>query len=167
MSTSEAPDAILTNARIILADGDVHGTVTVRNGKIEDISEGRTAAPGAMDFDGDYLIAGLVELHTDNLEKHLIPRPKVHWPVMSALLAHDAQVTAAGITTVLDAVAVGGTLRDDARDKILMDSANAIREASGRQRSLSLLRFAGHELRERPKNANTRRPRPQRWSRRL
>lgn len=130
MSTSEAPDAILTNARIILGDGEVHGTVTVRNGKIEDISEGRTTAPGAIDFDGDYLIAGLVELHTDNLEKHLIPRPKVHWPVMSALLAHDAQVTAAGITTVLDAVAVGGTLRDDARDKILMESANAIREAS-------------------------------------
>ncbi|MEP3112836.1 alpha-D-ribose 1-methylphosphonate 5-triphosphate diphosphatase [Nisaea sp.] len=127
---SEAPDAILTNARIILADGEVHGTVTVRNGKIEDISEGRTSAPGATDFDGDYLIAGLVELHTDNLEKHLIPRPKVHWPVMSALLAHDAQVTAAGITTVLDAVAVGGTLRDDARDKILMESADAIREAS-------------------------------------
>ena len=130
MSANEAPDAILTNARIILADDELSGTVTVRNGKIEDISEGRSAASGAIDYDGDYLIAGLVELHTDNLEKHLVPRPKTHWPVMSALLAHDAQVTAAGITTVLDAIAVGGTIQDDARDHILMESANVIREAS-------------------------------------
>ena len=72
MSANEAPDAILTNARIILADDELSGTVTVRNGKIEDISEGRSAASGAIDYDGDYLIAGLVELHTDNLEKHLV-----------------------------------------------------------------------------------------------
>ena len=61
MSTSEAPDAILTNARIILADGEVHGTVTVRDGRIEDISEGRSGASGAVDFDGDYLIAMILD----------------------------------------------------------------------------------------------------------
>ena len=143
MSANEAPDAILTNARIILADDELSGTVTVRNGKIEDISEGRSAASGAIDYDGDYLLAGLVELHTDNLEKHLLPRPKTHWPVMSALLAHDAQVTAAGITTVLDAIAVGGTIQDDARDHILMESANAIREArAGHAAGQPLLAYA-------------------------
>ncbi|UUX50005.1 alpha-D-ribose 1-methylphosphonate 5-triphosphate diphosphatase [Nisaea acidiphila] len=130
MSKTETPDAVLTNARIILPEGEVRGTVTVRGDKIEDISEGPVSLPGAIDYEGDFLIAGLVELHTDNLEKHLIPRPKVHWPVVSALMAHDAQVAAAGITTVLDAVAVGGTVKDDARDEILVESAAAIHEAS-------------------------------------
>lgn len=130
MSTIETPDAVLTNARIVLKDREIQGTVTVRDGKIEDVSEGNVSLPGAIDYEGDYLIAGLVELHTDNLEKHLIPRPKVHWPVVSALMAHDAQVAAAGITTVFDAVAVGGTVKDDVRDEILVESANSIHEAS-------------------------------------
>jgi len=130
VSKSDTPDAVLTNARIILPDGEIHGTVTVRGGRIGDVAEGNTSLAGAIDFEGDFLLAGLVELHTDNLEKHLIPRPKVHWPVVSALMAHDAQVAAAGITTVLDAVAVGGTVKDDARDEILMESAEAIHEAN-------------------------------------
>jgi alpha-D-ribose 1-methylphosphonate 5-triphosphate diphosphatase len=48
-----------------------------------------------------------VELHTDNLEKHLTPRPGAHWPALPAVLAHDAQLAAAGITTVFDALALG------------------------------------------------------------
>jgi alpha-D-ribose 1-methylphosphonate 5-triphosphate diphosphatase len=32
-------------------------------------------AGGALDLEGDYLLPGLVELHTDNLERQLSPRP--------------------------------------------------------------------------------------------
>ena len=64
-------------------------------------------APGAEGWDGDYLVPGLIELHTDNLEKHLMPRPKVRWPEFPALLGHDAEIAAAGITTVFDALGVG------------------------------------------------------------
>lgn len=123
------PETIITNARIVLGDEVIDGSVLVRDGRIADISEGRMSAAAALDCDGDYVLPGLIELHTDNLEKHLIPRPKVFWPVGSALLAHDAQVAAAGITTVFDAIAVGGTLQDDDRDKILTASAEAIRSA--------------------------------------
>ena len=45
---------------------------------------------------------GLVELHTDHLESHLEPRPQVRWPALARSMAYDAQIAAAGITTVFD-----------------------------------------------------------------
>ncbi len=75
----------------------------LRDGKIVDLAEGRSQLPQAQDLGGDFLLPGLVELHTDNLEKHMTPRPGVDWPSTSAVLSHDAQIIAAGITTVLDA----------------------------------------------------------------
>jgi alpha-D-ribose 1-methylphosphonate 5-triphosphate diphosphatase len=134
-------DMILSNARLVLADEVVHGTVRVSGGRIASFDSGNTAVAGSEDLDGDYLMPGLIELHTDNLERHIQPRPKVNWPTSSALLAHDAQVAAAGITTVLDAIAVGGTLTEDIRDRIVRESAEAIRSF----READLLR-ADHHL---------------------
>lgn len=59
-----------------------------------------------MDGEGGWLLPGLIELHTDNLDKFFTPRPKVDWPAHSAMSSHDALMVASGITTVLDAVAV-------------------------------------------------------------
>ena len=53
---------------------------------------------------------GLVELHTDNLERHIEPRPKVDWPHASAIIAHDAELASVGITTVFDALRVGSVV---------------------------------------------------------
>src|SRR3546814_15633353 len=106
-------EMILSNARMVLADEVVHGTLQVSGGRIADFDGGGTALPGTQDLDGDYLMPGLVELHTDNLERHVQPRPKVHWPTSSALLPPDAQVVAAGITPVLAAIAAGGTPSED------------------------------------------------------
>lgn len=101
-------DLRLSNAQIVLADRIVRGRVEVRDGSIAEISECETGAgAGAIDFDGDFLLPGLVELHTDHLEGHYAPRPKVRWNPTAAVLAHDAQIAASGITTVFDALRVG------------------------------------------------------------
>jgi alpha-D-ribose 1-methylphosphonate 5-triphosphate diphosphatase len=98
---------VFTNANMVLLDEVVHGSLTTRNGLIHSVDSSDTATTGALDLHGDYLLAGLVEMHTDNFERHLMPRPKVHWAELPALLAHDAEVAAAGITTVFDALGVG------------------------------------------------------------
>ncbi len=100
-------EQILTNARVVTDTEVFLGTVAVRDGLIHDVVQGRSQLPQAQDMQGDYLFPGLVELHTDNLEKYMNPRPGVDWPPESAVLAHDAQVVAAGITTVFDALAIG------------------------------------------------------------
>jgi alpha-D-ribose 1-methylphosphonate 5-triphosphate diphosphatase len=98
---------IFRNARIVTADTEFTGTVVVDNGIIQSLDSGDTSVPGAEDWAGDWLLPGLVEVHTDNLEKHLSPRPGVLWNAHSAMLVHDAQCAAAGITTVLDSVVIG------------------------------------------------------------
>jgi alpha-D-ribose 1-methylphosphonate 5-triphosphate diphosphatase len=103
-------ESVFTNARIVMADREFDGTVVVRNGRIAEVSEGRCSAASAADLDGDYLLPGLVELHTDNLEKHFAPRPGVKWPAIPAVMAHDTQVAAAGITTVFDSLSLGDVL---------------------------------------------------------
>ena len=100
-------ETIFTNARVVTADAEFDGTVVVRDGRIVEIDTERSHAAGAVDLEGDYLVPGLVELHTDNMEKHFAPRPGVKWPSVSAVMAHDTQVSAAGITTVFDSLALG------------------------------------------------------------
>lgn len=100
-------ELILTNARVVTADRVINGTLMIRDGVIAALDEGNSQLPQAQDLGGDYLMPGLVELHTDNLEKHMTPRPGVDWPTASAVLTHDAQIIAAGITTVFDALSIG------------------------------------------------------------
>lgn len=100
-------ERILTNARIVTATEEFEGTVVIRDDRIAEVSSGRSRSACAVDLEGDYLLPGLVELHTDNLEKHFAPRPGVKWPSVPALMAHDTQVAAAGITTVFDSLALG------------------------------------------------------------
>ena len=122
-------EMILANARIVLEGETVLGAVSVRDGLIHDVSPGGAASPGAEDLGGDLLIPGLVELHTDNLEKLLLPRPGVLWPsARAALLAHDAQLVAAGITTVLDALSCGQYYEKSDRRAMLDLTLTALQE---------------------------------------
>jgi alpha-D-ribose 1-methylphosphonate 5-triphosphate diphosphatase len=100
-------DLCLANAKLVLADRVITGTIVIENGSITEITEGDHRPSGAVDCDGDLVLPGLVELHTDNVERHIEPRPKVDWPHLPALLAHDAELASTGITTVFDAMRVG------------------------------------------------------------
>lgn len=110
-------DLILTNARLVLGDEVVHGSLHVRGGRIAAIDTGATMFRGALDCEGDFLLPGLVEIHTDNLERHLTPRPKTHFPQQPALLAHDAEIVSAGITTVYDALGIGDPYSESFRSQ--------------------------------------------------
>jgi alpha-D-ribose 1-methylphosphonate 5-triphosphate diphosphatase len=121
-------ELVFRNATVVLRDRLLRGHVVCRDGAIAEIGEGATALPG-IDLEGDLLLPGLVELHTDNLEHHVAPRPKVRWPMGAALLAHDAQIAAAGITTVLDALAVVDRGDSPIRGTMLADATSAIAQA--------------------------------------
>jgi alpha-D-ribose 1-methylphosphonate 5-triphosphate diphosphatase len=107
MRLPQSRELVLANARLVLPDETVTGSLVVRGGRIAAIDAGAGVPRGAEDLDGDFLAPGLVELHTDNLERHLEPRPGVAWPLDAAVLAHDAELAGAGVTTVFDALRVG------------------------------------------------------------
>jgi alpha-D-ribose 1-methylphosphonate 5-triphosphate diphosphatase len=97
---------IFENAMVVTEDDMFHGYVVTHDGMISEVGRGRAPERG-MDFGGDYLLPGLIEIHTDNLEAHVMPRPKVMWHVDSAVQAYDGQIATSGITTVFDSLRIG------------------------------------------------------------
>jgi len=124
-------ELVISNARVVTREAVIHGTVQLRDGVIMDVSDVPASVPSALDFDGDYLLPGLVELHTDNLERHASPRPGVRWPADAAVVAHDTQIAGAGITTVLDALSVGDVLEGSSRLATLTAMADAVTSMRG------------------------------------
>jgi alpha-D-ribose 1-methylphosphonate 5-triphosphate diphosphatase len=104
-------ETILANATLVLETEVLRGSLRLAEGRIADIAEGGTIPPGAVDCGGDLMLPGLIELHTDNLERHIEPRPKVAWPHLPAIVAHDAELASTGITTVFDALRVGSLVQ--------------------------------------------------------
>lgn len=103
-------ETLLANAMLVLPDEVIHGAIRIENGKITDMDQGSSVPNGAIDCEGHLLMPGLIELHTDNLERHIEPRPRVNWPHASAIIAHDAELASVGITTVFDALRVGSVV---------------------------------------------------------
>lgn len=100
-------ETVFANAKVITENAIIHGTIMFADGVISSIDSGTRVPLGAIDCEGDYVAPGLIELHTDNLERHLTPRPKVNWPKRAAVLGHDRELAGAGITSVFDALRVG------------------------------------------------------------
>ncbi len=119
---------LIENAEIILADRVMRGWLAAVDGKIVETGEGASPERG-VDFGGDYLIPGLVELHTDHLESHYVPRPKVRWNTKGAVLAYDAQIAASGITTVFDSLRAGTDLDGGGLGADLIQLGEALQDA--------------------------------------
>ncbi|WP_165504500.1 alpha-D-ribose 1-methylphosphonate 5-triphosphate diphosphatase [Rhizobium laguerreae] len=108
-------ETIITNARIVTGTEVITGTMKVKDGKIAEIVSAVVDTAGAVDFAGDYLLPGLVDLHTDHLEKQIMPRAGVVWNKVNAVRTHDAVLAAGGTTTVFDSLIVGAVGNPDRR----------------------------------------------------
>jgi alpha-D-ribose 1-methylphosphonate 5-triphosphate diphosphatase len=127
---------VFANARLVLPDRVVEdGWIAVADGLIAEIGEGRPPER-ALDCARDTVVPGLVELHTDHLESHYAPRPKVRWNPLAAVMAYDAQIAASGITTVFDSLRVGS----DADSGSLGNDLWTLADAIGSARDLDVLR---------------------------
>jgi alpha-D-ribose 1-methylphosphonate 5-triphosphate diphosphatase len=131
---------VLANARLVLAVEVVTGSVALRGGLIADVDTGAGVPAGAVDCGGAIVVPGLIELHTDNLERHLKPRPTVEWPHGAAVVAHDGEMASAGITTVFDAVRVG-SLKDRSKSPEQFGYARPVATEIRRLAAAGLLRI--------------------------
>ena len=133
--TSTKHETVIANARIVLADRVIErGWVAVADGRIAEFGEGHAPA-GSEDAAGDLILPGLIELHTDHLEAHYVPRPKVFWDPIAAVVSYDGQLATSGITTVLDSLRVwreDGAEEVDGRAGVLVE---AIDIGCGRHRT--------------------------------
>jgi alpha-D-ribose 1-methylphosphonate 5-triphosphate diphosphatase len=130
--SASGQDTILGNAGIVLADRVIgRGWVAFANGRIVEFGEGDAPA-GSEDASGDLIMPGLIELHTDHLEAHYVPRPKVYWDPIAAVVSYDGQLATSGITTVLDSLRVwreDGAEDVDGRAGVLAAAITSARDA--------------------------------------
>ena len=126
-------ETIVGNARLVLADRVIEcGWVAFADGKVAEVGEG-SAPSGSEDAGGDLIMPGLIELHTDHLEAHYVPRPKVFWNPLAAVVSYDGQLATSGITTVLDSLRVwreDGAEEVDGRAGVLAEAITAARDAN-------------------------------------
>ncbi len=129
--TTPPSETIIGNARIVLADRLIdRGWVAMADGKIAGFDEG-DAPVGSEDAKGDLVMPGLIELHTDHLEAHVMPRPKVYWDPVTAVVSYDAQLATSGITTVLDSLRVWrepGAAEIDGQATLLAEAIKTARD---------------------------------------
>lgn len=130
-------ELVFSNGRIVTANAVLNGAVAVRGTHIHRLDSGAANASMQVDLEGDYLLPGFVELHTDHLEGHYIPRPGVFWPPIHAIVAHDAQIAASGITTVFDALRVGSF---DREEEATRSSAEILATALAQAQAQNMLR---------------------------
>lgn len=105
----------IRNARIVTPDEDFIGSVEIRDGRIQKIDRGDSQV--GEDFEEDILLPGIIDIHTDNLEKHFFPRPNIDWSPISAAVTHDAACVSVGVTTVFDSLSIGSFNGSPARGK--------------------------------------------------
>lgn len=87
------PPIRLTGARV-LRDGALHDTdLTVADGQIA------TGPAAEMDLRGWLVLPGIVDLHGDGFERHLMPRPSAPFDKRRALGSAAAELAVNGVTT--------------------------------------------------------------------
>lgn len=95
---------ILTNARVVLEDRELDGTVVIEDGRISEVSAGH--APEGIDLNGAFLTPGVIDMHTDYLEKEITPRPGAEIPLPTALHLMDLRALSCGLTFVFSAMRI-------------------------------------------------------------
>lgn len=125
MLDQTARNQMLAGARIVTPTGVIEGALDLEDGRIAGLRVGLSPG-GAADLAGDFLIPGIVDVHTDHVEAHVFPRAGVQWDFLNALMAHDAVVIAGGTTTVLDSLCVGASMKRPERRDLLVPLVAAL-----------------------------------------
>jgi alpha-D-ribose 1-methylphosphonate 5-triphosphate diphosphatase len=130
---------ILTNARIVLPDRTIDGSVVVEGDRIAEVSARRYT--DGLDLDGQFLIPGLIDIHTDYMEKELNPRPSANFPLAMAFHFMDVRAIACGLTTVLGAARISNEEETQQRISIWRGDGLALAK---KYRELSRTALARH-----------------------
>jgi alpha-D-ribose 1-methylphosphonate 5-triphosphate diphosphatase len=132
MVASDSTLRAINEARIVTSGGVLEGaSIILEEGRIAGISAQAETSGETLDAAGRYVLPGIVDLHTDVLERQAMPRPGVRLPATGAFLEADRQLALVGITTAFDAVAfMDADPRGVERAKELCEAVLYLREGA-------------------------------------
>jgi len=98
---------VIEDARIVTPTAVERGCLVIDGDRIAAVAPGDppTDASKRVDAAGNYLLPGLIDLHGDDVERHVYPRPEARVPTDTALESCDRANIGAGITTKFHAIA--------------------------------------------------------------
>lgn len=90
----------INNAKVVTPEAVFESTsVVLEGGRISGVSRRAERGGETLDAGGRYVLPGLVDLHSDAIEKQLAPRPGVELPPEVAFLEMDRYFATSGVTT--------------------------------------------------------------------
>ncbi|MBE9376533.1 alpha-D-ribose 1-methylphosphonate 5-triphosphate diphosphatase [Saccharopolyspora sp. HNM0983] len=99
-------DYVLGHVRAVLPDRVAEDSrIVVRDGRIAAVEDHPPGAGCDADGDGALCLPGLVDVHSDALERERAPRPAALLPWDFAVLSLEAKLAAAGVTTAFHGAA--------------------------------------------------------------
>jgi len=121
-------DFIINRCRAVLPECVLEdASVRVEAGRITEVAQGRSLGTG-LDARDAWLLPGLVDMHSDAIEKAVEPRPNARFPTEIAVRELDRNLAGCGITTIFHSLsfadmedglrsnnAAAGLIRDVAR----------------------------------------------------
>lgn len=96
-------DVVIRNGTVLGPEGPEKRDLAIEDGRIAAASSRGTHV---IDAEGLIALPGIVDIHGDGFERHLMPRPGVRFDVALALRDTDRQLVANGITTAFHGVTV-------------------------------------------------------------
>ncbi len=115
---------ILTNARIVTPTSNFIGSLIIENGIIAEIIQDKFYREG-NNLNEQWLMPGIIDIHTDYLEKEVNPRPTASFPLSFALHYLDARAASCGLTTVFCAISFSD---DPMKDRSLSDAIQFVKD---------------------------------------
>lgn len=105
-STTQATDSsvAVVGGRLVTPETVIDGGVRIEGDRIAEVGDIVDDADTVIDADGRLVLPGLVDIHGDDIEKHLHPRSGARMDTSMALASADRANVAAGITTKFHAI---------------------------------------------------------------
>lgn len=91
------PDEIIPSCSLLVSDGTITQISASEN----------IVADRVIEAKGNFVLPGIIDLHTDALESEVTPRPGANFPLKVALQEIDTKMLACGITTVYHSIHLG------------------------------------------------------------
>jgi len=120
-------EKIFTNATIVTPEEHFTGSIVIDNGIITDVCEDKFYTDGD-DVSGAWIIPGIIDIHSDYLEREVNPRPNTGFPLPLAFRHLDVRAVSSGVTTIYNGISFRDEEAKNRSFKLALEISSKLQE---------------------------------------